>query len=233
MAAGFAVGGLAACDAVDGKTFVDDVPLTGTVSAVRLENGSGGVTVNGNTSGKLALHREVEYRGERPAGPTHRVENGVLILGGCGERCTARYTVDVPASIPVSGEVSSGAVNLAMVGSVKVTTSSGRIEMNGVDGTVEVETSNGRITGENIEGGPVQARTSNGDITLSPTSPMTVQAQTSNGAITLTVPPADYQVTVESNNGDKNIGVPSNPAGPYKLVLTTSNGDIVVKSPGR
>ncbi|MBT2364981.1 hypothetical protein J7E88_06515 [Streptomyces sp. ISL-10] len=67
------------------------------------------------------------------------------------------YTVDVPANLPVNGTVSSGAVSLAEVGAVKVTTSSGRVEMNGVSGPVEVRTSNGRITGQNVEGRRIQA----------------------------------------------------------------------------
>ncbi|MEV5407106.1 hypothetical protein AB0L20_31815, partial [Streptomyces albidoflavus] len=30
------------------------------------------------------LHRELDYRGERPSGATHRIEDGVLVLGDCG-----------------------------------------------------------------------------------------------------------------------------------------------------
>ena len=47
------------------------------------------------------MRREVENRGDKPQGATHRIENGVLILGGCGSRCSVNYTVEVPAGVPV------------------------------------------------------------------------------------------------------------------------------------
>ncbi|CAL9484554.1 hypothetical protein SUDANB58_03124 [Streptomyces sp. enrichment culture] len=229
-AAVFAAGGLAACGLVKGETFKDSSTLSGEITSVRLENGSGGVTVNGTKdSGRLSLRREVEYRGDRPQGVTHRIENGVLVLGGCGSRCSVDYTVDVPAGVPVSGEVSDGGIHLTKVGAVKVTTSSGRIEMNGVSGAVEVKTSNGRITGEDIKGTRIRAQTSNGAINLTPAAPLDVQARTSNGDITLTMPKADYQVTADTNNGDRAIGVSDDPSGEYRLRLKSSNGDITVK----
>ncbi|MFJ4692048.1 DUF4097 family beta strand repeat-containing protein [Streptomyces sp. NPDC088766] len=231
-AAALAAGGLAACGLVEGETFEDDSMLSGKITSVRLENGSGGVTVNGTKdTGKLTLRREIEYRGDKPHGATHRIENGVLILGGCGNRCSVSYTVDVPAGVQVSGEVSSGRIHLTKVGAVKVTTSSGRIEMNGVSGAVEVKTSNGRITGEGIKGERIQAQTSNGAIDLTPATPLDVQAKTANGDITLTLPKADYQVTADTNNGDKTIGIPDDPSGTYRLVLQSSNGDITVENP--
>ncbi|MFF4016210.1 DUF4097 domain-containing protein [Streptomyces sp. NPDC001843] len=230
-AAGLTLGGLAACGLVKGKTFEDDSTLSGKITSVRLENGSGGVTVNGTEGGeKLSLHREVEYRGDKPDGATHRIEDGVLVLDGCGSHCSVNYTVDVPAGVPVSGDVSSGAIHLSKVGSVKVTTSSGRVEMNGVSGTVEVKTSNGRITGEGIKGTRIKAQTSNGAINLTPTTPLNVQAKTSNGDITLTMPQAGYHVTADTHNGDKNIDVTNDPSGRYELGLQTSNGDITVKN---
>ncbi|MFF9505347.1 DUF4097 domain-containing protein [Streptomyces sp. NPDC014656] len=231
MAAGIAAGGLAACGLVKGETFGDDSTLSGKITSVRLENGSGGVTVNGREGrGKLSLRREVEYRGDKPQGATHRIENGVLILGGCGSRCSVNYTVDVPVGVPVSGEVSSGSIHLTKVGAVKVTTGSGRIEMNGVSGAVEVKTSNGRITGQDIKGTRIQAQTTNGEINLTPATPLDVQASTSNGAITLTLPKAEYQVMADTNNGDKTIGVSDDPSGKFRLDLKSSNGDITVKN---
>ncbi|MEV4337046.1 DUF4097 family beta strand repeat-containing protein [Streptomyces sp. NPDC049590] len=228
---GLAVGALSSCSLVKGDTYEDDGTLSGKITSVRLDNGSGGATINGVSGGRsLSLHRRIEYRGDKPDGPTHRIENGVLILSGCSGHCSVNYTVDVPAGIPVSGDVSSGAVHLSKVGSVKVTTSSGRVEMNGVTGTVQVKTTNGRITGEGIRSSQIQAQTSNGRINLTPDTPANVHARTSNGSITLTLPRAGYRVTAETNNGDKNIDVPNDPSGQYELGLKTSNGDITVKN---
>ncbi|WP_341483597.1 hypothetical protein [Streptomyces endophytica] len=129
-AAVVAVCGIAACGLLPGETFEDDAVVSKRITAVRLDSDSGGVTVRGGEGGgkngaAVSLHRSVEYHGDRPQGATHRVEDGVLVLGGCGDECSVTYTLDLPAGIPVSGETSNGAVNLSKVGAVKVTTSSG------------------------------------------------------------------------------------------------------------
>ncbi|MFD4987412.1 DUF4097 domain-containing protein [Streptomyces sp. NPDC058374] len=227
---GITIGSLSSCDLMQGETYEDDSALSGKITSVRLENGSGGVTVNGVEGGDHQLHRKIDYKGERPKGATHRIEDGVLILGGCGNRCSVNYTVDVPAGVPVSGEVSTGAVRLAQVGAVEVTTSSGRVEMKGVDGAVRVRTNNGQINGTGIKADSIQARTSNGRINLTPDSPAAIRAQTSNGAVTLTVPKASYRVTVDSNNGDRTVDVPDDPNGEFELHVRTSNGDITVRN---
>ncbi|MEV0843120.1 DUF4097 family beta strand repeat-containing protein [Actinocatenispora sera] len=226
--AAITVAGLAACGMVTGTTFEDDSTLPGKIVAIRIANGTGSVTVHGTDSGKPSLHRKVRYRADKPTGATHRTENGVLVLGGCGDLCSVSYTVDVPAGVPVRGRVSSGRVQLTDVGAVRVTTSSGRIDLNGVSGTVAVQTTNGGITGSGIEGGKIQAETSNGAIDLTPATPLDVQARTSNGRITLTMPKAAYHVTADTRHGSRNIEVPDDPSAPHRISLSTSNGRITV-----
>ncbi|OIJ98049.1 DUF4097 family beta strand repeat-containing protein [Streptomyces colonosanans] len=232
VAAGIAAGGLTACDQLKAESFQDDSTLSGKITSVRLEIGSGGATVNGTKgNGRLSLRRTVAYRGDRPQGASYRIEDGVLVLGGCGSHCSVTYIVDVPAGIPVSGKTSSGSVSVTRVGEVKVATSSGLIEMNDVSGPVEARTSNGRIRGRNIAGRRLQAKTSNGAIELSLATPQDVRAKTSNGHIDLTVPQAGYRVSAKNGNGSKNIDVTDDPSGRYRLDLTTSNGEIAVHHP--
>ncbi|GAA4659244.1 hypothetical protein GCM10023347_08240 [Streptomyces chumphonensis] len=228
IAAGLATGGLTACGLVQGETFEDEAALSGRITSVRIDNDAGSVTVNGTDDGRLTVHREIEYRGDEPDGATHRIEDGELYLGGCGNRCSVRYTVDVPTGVPVRGEVSSGTIHVADVGAVNVTTDSGRIELSRVTGPVQVRTSNGRITGEDIEGPRIAVETSNGDITLTSRSASDVRAKTSNGDVTVTVPEADYRVTVRTSNGDTDIQVPDDPSAAHRLDLSTSSGDISV-----
>jgi hypothetical protein len=228
-AAGIAVGAVASCDLKD-RSYKDDSTLPGTFASVRVDNGSGGVTLNGVPSGHtLTLHRKVSYRGHKPGKATYRIEKGVLVLGGCGSGCSVGYTVDVPEGTPVSGKVSNGAVELSRVGPVQVVTGSGHIGLHSVTGPVSVVTTNGRITGEDVRSGSVVARTTNGRIDLALTSPADVRARTSNGSVSLTVPQATYRVTAETHNGSRHIGVPNAPSGRHQLTLQTTNGDITVK----
>ncbi|MEU5009291.1 DUF4097 family beta strand repeat-containing protein [Streptomyces sp. NPDC021749] len=227
--------GLGACGLLPGKTFEDDATLSKKITAVRLDTDSGGVTVRGGKgSGKngdgVSLHRSVEYHGDRPEGATHRVEDGVLVLGGCGDACSVTYTVDLPAGLPVSGETSNGAVHLSKVGAVKVTTSSGAVALDGVTGPVDVRTSNGRITGRGLSGGHLTAETSNGAIDLTPARPQDVRAKTSNGSVTVRMPKGRYAVSAHTSNGAKHIALTDDPSARYRLDLTTSNGDITAKA---
>ncbi|WP_205718245.1 DUF4097 family beta strand repeat-containing protein [Actinomadura sp. WMMA1423] len=207
------------------STYEDDAKLAGKITAVKLDDiGSGGVTLHGGAS-KTSLHRTLKYRGDKPAGPTHRIENGVLMLRGCGSRCSVNYTLELPAGLPVSGSTSNGSIALSKVGAVDVTTHSGSVQLDGVAGPVKARTSNGKIRGSGIKGG-VEAETSNGSITLAPGSPQNVRAKTSNGDITLTMPQGHYRVSANSSNGDRKLGIQDDSSARYLLDLSTSNGDI-------
>ncbi|GAA5611368.1 hypothetical protein Spla01_02515 [Streptomyces platensis] len=228
--AAIGAGSLSACGVLPGKTFRDDAEVSKKITAVRLDSGSGGLTVHGGKGGgTVSVHRAVSYHGDRPQGATHRVKDGVLVLSGCGQSCTVDYTVELPAGIPVSGKTSSGAVDLAKVGPVKLSTSSGDIQLDGVSGAVDARTTNGEITGRGLSGAQISAETSNGAIDLTPATAQNVRAKTSNGAIRLRLPKGPYRVAAETSSGEEHIGIAQDPAARYRLELTTSNGDITAK----
>ncbi|MFD7666245.1 DUF4097 domain-containing protein [Streptomyces sp. NPDC059788] len=231
--AGVGVSGLGACGLLNRSTAEDDATLSANIKSVRLDSGSGSLTLRGKKSlDAVKVHRELHYQGDRPQQASHRVENGVLVLGGCGDDCSVNYTVDVPAGLPVTGRTSAGAVDLSDVGEVRVSTSSGAIGLSRVTGPVDVRTSNGRIHGRGLKGEGIKARTTNGAIDLVTDTPQNVRADTSNGAITLTVPGGQrnrYRISAETDNGHKSLGVPDDPSGTHRLDLTTSNGAITLK----
>lgn len=229
--AGIGMCGIGACGLGPGTTFRDDAEVSQKITAIRLDNTSGGLTVHGGQSGgAVSVHRSVTYRGDRPGHATHRVENGVLVLGDCGQQCTVDYTVEVPAGLPVSGETADGSLKLSAVGAVRVTTSSGTIDLDGATGPVDATTSDGAITGRGLSGRRIAAETSKGEIDLTPATAQSIRAKTSNGSITVTVPKARYRVSARTDNGDKRLGVVQDPAGRYRLDLSTGNGDVTAKS---
>ncbi|MFJ6379346.1 DUF4097 family beta strand repeat-containing protein [Kitasatospora sp. NPDC092039] len=224
-----AVGGLSACGLAPDNTFDDDATVGDRITAVKLDTTSGGVTLRGKEGlDRISVHRSVSYKNDKP-GATSRVENGVLVLGGCGQYCSVTYTVEVPAGLPVTGQTSSGSVSLSQVGSVQVSTHSGGVNLDGVNGSAEVKTTNGAISGRGLNGDRIRAETHNGAINITSTKPQDVSASTSNGAITLVVPAAKYKVSAKTGNGHKDIGVSDDPSGQYQLTLSTSNGRISVK----
>jgi hypothetical protein len=229
-ATGIGVGTLGACGLIPGETFEDSAELPEKVESVRLDSSSGAVRLRSKqTVTKTSVHRSIEYDGDKPGKRTYEVEAGVLTLRGCGDGCSVTYTVDLPPRVAVSGGTSSGGISLAGVGDVDVTTASGAVDLDDVDGTVEVRTTNGRINGRGLKGESIGARTSNGAIDLGLSTPQDVRAKTSNGAVSVTVPDGRYKVSSKTSNGKKNIGLRNDPAGDHTLDLETSNGSITVK----
>ncbi|RCH66022.1 hypothetical protein DT019_24695 [Streptomyces sp. SDr-06] len=227
-----AAGALGACGPLDDKTFKDDATVKERITAVRLDGHSDGFRVRGKKDpGKVSVHREVNYRGKtKPEGTTYRVENGVLVLEGCGKNCSVDYTVDVPAGIPVTGSSTEGTLSLSSVGEVKVSTKDGDVRVSGATGPVDIGTTNGSISGNGLKGTGVTARTSNGSISLTPDTVQDVTAQTSNGSISVTAPSAPYHVSARTSRGATKLGIPDAPTAAHQLNLTTSNGDITLKA---
>ena len=211
-AAGAAV--TSACGLLPGETLEDDPKVGEKVTSVRLDNDSGDVTLRGKKGGdgggKVSLHRKVEYHGDEP-GTSHRVENGVLVLQGCGDQCEVDYTVDLPAGLPVEGGTSNGDITLTAMG------------------TTEVHTSNGAVKAHGMTGKSLRARSSNGSLDLSTATPQDIRAKTSNGRLTIRPAKGPYRVKADTSNGDKKLNVPNEKKAPHLLDLRTSNGDITVK----
>jgi hypothetical protein len=230
---GAALGMLTACDLGDlgpQHTFQDDAAVSGPITAVRLDSGSGSITLNGKPgSTQASVHRELAYQGGRPTAPSSRVDGGVLVLHGCGQHCSVTYTVSLPAGLPVTGQTSNGEITLSQVGDVQVSSSNGGISLDGVNGTVDVHTSNGSITGHGLNGTRVQAQTSNGSIDLSPAKPQDVHATSNNGPITVTAPAGGYRVSTHSDVGGADVSVANDPSGRFLIDLRTDNGHIDVR----
>lgn len=226
------VSALSACTRLPGSTFTDDSVVSDDIAAVRLSNGDGNITLNGKEDAtEVTIHRLVEHRGDRPEGESHFVEDGVLVLSGCGSNCSVSYTVDLPGGLAVSGETRNGSVTLAAVGDVDVNTRDGSVLVDGATGTVNVRTGNGRIHGRGLVGARVEAQTSNGAVELTLGEPQDVRVETNSGKIDLTVPEHSYQVRTRTSNGKQNVNIAADPRGAFLLELTTGNGHITI-NPG-
>ena len=221
-----AAAAVAGCGVGVGQTTRDRAALEGPVTEIRIDNQAGGVTVLGD--GGASLEREVTYRGSAPTGPSHRVEGGVLVLGGCGDQCAVEYTVHVPAGLPVTGSTQAGSLRLTQVGHVDVETRAGEVTLDGVTGPARAHVGSGSITGRALRDGDVLAETENGDVQLALATPATVRVDTHRGNVTVAVPQATYRVTVHTDLGETSVRVPNEPSADHALDLRTEVGDVVV-----
>ncbi|QKW25324.1 DUF4097 family beta strand repeat protein [Streptomyces seoulensis] len=227
-----AAGALGACGVISDDHFKDDHSVSDRITSIRLDNKDGGVEIRGDSdTTKVSVHREVGYRGDKPDSPSFRVDDGVLVLAGCGDDCSIDYTVDVPAGLPVTGTTSNGAIDLSGVGAVQVGTSNGDVTVDGADGAVDLHTSNGRIKAKGLKGGGVKAKSSNGPVVIGTAAAQNVWVRTSNAPVTVTAAAGPYRVTAHTSNGSPHVSVPTDPKARYALDLGTSTGDITVKAP--
>lgn len=225
-----ALGGLTACGLARADEARDDQRVRGEVSSVRLDSVAGAVTLRGDRAAtSVRVQRALRYQGERPEGATHRVQDGVLVLSGCGPECSVAYTVDLPAGVPVSGSAGSGRVHLANVGTVDVSTTDGPVEVTGATGRVSVRTGDGRVKGRDLYGDGISVRTTSGVVDVVPATAQDVSATTADGSIIVSAPPAAYRIAAVTAHGARAVTLTDDPHGEYRLDLHSGGGAITVR----
>lgn len=215
-------------------------------AVVRLDLGSGDVTVRPGDVQRIGLvARSRAWWGATPD-QGWRTDGDTLVLGGCGWRCSVDYELVVPEGTRVEGETGSGTVRVRGASEVRVTVSSGDIELRDVTGRVDATTSSGDVLLERVGGpatvhsssgsvtgrdlaGPVDASTSSGDIAVDLNRQQDLRADTSSGDVEVSVPAGAYRVDTDGDRDGGDVEVIDDPDARYALTLSTSSGSIAVR----
>jgi DUF4097 and DUF4098 domain-containing protein YvlB len=231
------LGTLAACDWVATESYSDSKGVGQEFTSVRFNNAAGRVNIR--TGASAEVHREVHYRDEKPPESTFRVRDGVLQVDSCETpNCWIDYEITVPEGTTVTGQLDSGAADIAGVAEVNVRSSSGKIDISGVDGAVNVEASSGRVTLSDIggsvvakaESGAVEVDDVRGDLTLQASSGSVeargiggaahVESDSGNVVVELTVA---EDVRVDADSGSVEVAVPD---GSYQVSTSSDSGNV-------
>ncbi|WP_367134119.1 DUF4097 family beta strand repeat-containing protein [Saccharothrix sp. HUAS TT1] len=241
---------LTSCVRLVQNGFDDQHSVSERVTEVRLQNGSGGVTVRGREGATgTEVRRRVRFpKSDDKPGASHRVEGSTLVLADCGNNCTVDYEVTVPTKdVRIVGENGSGDVRLEGVASVEVEVGSGDTTVLDVSGVVRVINSSGDVEVAGVAGdftgrigsgaarlsgmrGDVVIDSSSGDVTVRLDAVNSVRADVGSGALTVDVPQGAYRVQVETGSGDRNVDVEDDPNADAELLLHTSSGDVTVRN---
>ncbi|WP_285637054.1 DUF4097 family beta strand repeat-containing protein [Lentzea sp. NBRC 102530] len=247
--------------------FSDDTVVAEEVTEVRVENGSGDVSIRYQSGlSETKVHRRVLHRkNQKPEGATHRVEGGsTLVLAECGSGCDVDYDVLVPDDkIVVKGKAGSGDTTVEGLASVDLVVSSGGLTVRDIKGDVKAKVNSGELRATRVGGSlvadadsgeimldtikgkmmvvahsgdivgtgldnEITAVADSGNVSLTLASEQSVRADVSSGDITVRVPGGPYKLLGHSENGDRTIAVPTDPAGKSELKLTTASGDVRV-----
>lgn len=232
----------------------DDVhSVADQVTEVRLQNGSGGVTVRSRAAGgtgETEVRRHLQYPKDmdKPDRASHRMEGTTLILDGCGNRCTVDYEVTVPSKdVRIIGNNDSGDVRLEgiagieveigsgdttvrdVAGAVRITTGSGDLDVAAVDGDFTGRVGSGRASLLDMRG-KVTIDNSSGDVEVQMATVVSVRAESGSGSLTVKVPKGAYKVDVVADSGDKTVEVADDPNATAELVLRVGSGDVTVRA---
>ena len=253
LAAGVAVAAalvLTSCVRLVQNSFDDTHSVSGQVTEVRLQNGSGNVVVRSKEGAtETEVRRRVEYPkdADKPSGVFHRVEGSTLVLDGCGNRCSVNYDVTVPSKdVRITGENSSGDVRLEGVAGVEVEVGSGDTTVRDVAGVVRVDNSSGDLEVSDVGGeftgkigsgttklsnmrGAVTVDSSSGDVTVQLAAVNSVRADVGSGSLTVDVPEGAFKIDVQADSGEKDIKVKHDPSAAAQLTLRAGSGDVTVR----
>jgi hypothetical protein len=165
------------------------------------------LTPNGNGASLDVLGSS----GQFPFGGSHSVE----------------YTVDVPNTVLVKAQSSSGHIEIDGVdGDVQAETSSGQIKLTNLGGAVQARSSSGNVAVEGVFAKPAQIHTSSGpvNVKLLPGSAVQLDVLTHSGNIVS----QGLQLTGTETRRDRLTGATGN-APTATLSIETSSGGVVIR----
>lgn len=190
-------------------------------------------TVTGTVRSGLstATHEEVVSDGRLLV----RVDCPSVLLSG---RCDADLLIEIPHHVTVVVRSTNTSVALSdLRGRVDARTSDSGLRAERIDTTAPVDlvSSNSDIKATAMATPRLSLRTSNSSVTAElVVEPSHLRVRSSNGSADVVIPDTDaaYDVTLETSNGEQQVGVRTDPTSERHIDVRTSNGDARVSYPG-
>jgi hypothetical protein len=236
---------LAGCGGGIGATLTFNDVEKVKVSRIVLDGGVGDVAVSTSAGSETRITRIVHSRSDPH--PSYTLSGSQLRVGtSCGPECRVSYRIEAPAGVAVVGELVSGTVTLAGVGSADVRVTSGDVDIRGATGSVHARTTSGDVMVTDSKGpviveaesgdvhavdiaGSVKATARSGDIDVKLDAPASVSAAATSGNVEVIVPAGVYQVRTRVGSGDQNVvGITNDISSKNILDVQTTSGDLTV-----
>lgn len=224
------------------------------ISGIDIDIASGNIDVSTGDGDSVVVTRTQKWVGDEPPAVTEGVSAGKLELvgHGCGLRflpipCMTSYEVEIPESVAVSAQTSSGNITVdGRTGAQQLSSSSGNISSQGNDdqtaiaidassgnvkldggGDVTVDVSSGSIELDGVTG-KADVETSSGDITGRNLAVESMSLHTGSGSQTMQF---DEAGKIEADTGSGSLDFTFATA-PHSVVAETGSGDAHLAVPG-
>jgi hypothetical protein len=213
-----AAGTLGAWWVASSETRIVTYRVVGTPSAIELFITAADVDIVGG-AGAVEVRRTDRFAFGR--GPDERrvVRDGVLrIRSSCPDTvlgtCSSAYRIAVPDNVQVT-----------------IGTSSGRVAVDGLNGSARISTGTGAIAVDAFCGFGLTATSASGDVrAATECSPDLVQLRSGSGDVRADVPAGRYQVEALSDHGSVRVrGVVVSDDASFRIEALSASGDVVVE----
>jgi hypothetical protein len=210
--------------------------LAGPVDELLVTAANGDVTVVRSSDGKVRVDGRSRGHLHAPAPSIDVIGTRVHVAANCpvwgfGE-CHSEVVVQVPPDTAVRVKSRSGdIVAEGLAGGADLETTSGDVSADGLAGDVALETASGDVVARNLTSPMAKAKSASGEVDLRfTTPPRAAEAITSSGDARILVPPGTeaYNVSVDSDSGNTDTGVRTDPRSSRFLRAETRSGDATV-----
>lgn len=221
------------------RTFVERFDAAA-VSTIEIRTDNGHVTVIGRDGlSEVVVTSNVTESLRSPRRRADRRADRLVLDADCprfaGQWCSADYVVETPRDMALDIDSENGSIEIRGIdGDVVAFTDNGRIEVVDASGALELDSDNGRVTAEGLRSSWVKACSDNGRIELEfLAEPDEVVAETSNGRVEVIVPRTDatYRLELDSDNGDVNEEIRTDPTSRRLIRAESDNGSVTVRYP--
>lgn len=234
---------LTGCAGVIGATMTYDDTEKAKITDIVLTGGSGDVTIATAAVNETTIRRVIR-RTTNPDQSYHVSGTTLSLDTSCGPDCSVSYQVQTPPGVNVRGNLASGDLQLAGIGTADVRVTSGDVLINDATGPVKARATSGDIQVLHAKGavtaqatsgdiraldaaGAVDVTATSGDVQVSLTAPNSVTANATSGDIDITVPTGDYHVISRTRSADTAVhGLTDDPAAKNVLDVRADSGDI-------
>jgi hypothetical protein len=182
--------------------------------------------------------------------------SGVSVRSRCpfpAGSCGFDSRITVPSGARATVRDDSGDVTVeGLTGPASIHVDSGSIQATGLSGVVSISDDSGDITGSALDGPRVVIEDNSGGIDIAGLASLNVSVSDDSGDITLTfskVPNSvrvvdnsgnvtvvlprgstAYNVTAETNSGQRTVSVPTNSSSPHVITVHDDSGDVTVRN---
>ncbi|MFJ3215157.1 DUF4097 family beta strand repeat-containing protein [Kitasatospora sp. NPDC086801] len=216
-------------------------PYNVTIHKLRLDTGSASVRVRAGRDGHVVVRQNLDWMVRKPSVST-TFDGDVLTVGmecrqilpfadfGCG----AQIELEVPAGTDVSGQLSSGSVEVrGLSGAVRMDLTSGALNLIGTSGEVYAHVTSGMVQGTDLSSERVDTETTSGSVDLAfSKAPRAVDTRSTSGSVKLTLPrDSRYGFSGDVGSGSRHVD-PSlaDSASPNRIHGSVTSGSITVEA---